>query len=232
MSLPEAYQRNCPKTSPVLHSLQNIFQIVDSTQDARFMSIRKLTQDLALARTVISGQNTLRLAAAGVSVALLIGGFGANSASALDKSSWSLPVAPDKNGLIHLLKPYRQPNSDYSAGHRGVDYRVAMNQQIFAPADGTIAFVGQVANRKLLTIRHDVGLISELEPVCALSPVGEVVRKGQLIATVCDDLSGYAWHCPDSCLHFSLRSDGKYLSPLALIGGMSPSRLLPLGHIG
>ena len=158
-------------------------------------------------------------------------GIGANSASAIDKQAWLLPISPDAKGQIHLLSPYRQPNSDYSAGHRGVDYRVALGEQIIAPADGIIAFAGQVANRQLMTIKHSEGLVSELEPVCALSPVGTRVELGQLIAHVCNDLPGYIWHCPEVCLHFSLRSNGRYLSPLALIGGLSPSRLLPLGRI-
>jgi murein DD-endopeptidase MepM/ murein hydrolase activator NlpD len=209
------------KTSPVVHSFQKIFRIFRSWQDARFVKIQKLTLDLASVR-----------AAAGVGVALSIGSFGVNSASAIDKTTWVLPVLPDKKGLVHLMNPYRQPNSDYSAGHRGVDYRVEIGQQIFAPADGTIAFAGQVANRKLLTIRHDLELVSELEPVCALLPVGTVVQVGQPIATACNDLPGYAWHCPDACVHFSLRISGKYISPLALIGGLNPSRLLPLGRIG
>jgi murein DD-endopeptidase MepM/ murein hydrolase activator NlpD len=195
------------------------------------MNIQMQTLDFASARAAIFKMTALRLSAAVVVVALSIVSFGANSASAIDKSTWILPFAPDKHGLIHLLNPYRQPNSDYSAGHRGVDYRVAIGQQIFAPADGTIAFAGQVANRKLLTIRHSGELVSELEPACALSPVGTVVRIGQPIATICNDLPGYVWHCPDTCVHFSLRSNGKYLSPLALIGGLSPSRLLPLGRI-
>ena len=196
------------------------------------MNIQMQTLDFASARAAIFRLTALRLSAAVVVVALSIVSFGANSASAIDKTTWILPFAPDKHGLIHLLNPYRQPNSDYSAGHRGVDYRVAIGEQIFAPADGTIAFAGQVANRKLLTIKHNLNLVSELEPVCALSAVGTVVRLGQAIATVCNDLPGYVWHCPDTCVHFSLRSNGKYLSPLALIGGLSPSRLLPLGRIG
>lgn len=189
------------------------------------------TFEFASARAAIFRPTLLRLAAVGIVVALSVSCFEANSASAIHKTAWILPVAPDKAGLIHLLNPYRQPNGDYSAGHRGVDYRVANGQQIFAPADGIIAFAGQVANRKLMTIKHDSELVTEFEPVCTMSPVGTVVRIGQAIATVCNDLPGYVWHCPDTCLHFSLRSNGKYLSPLALIGGLSPSRLQPLGRI-
>lgn len=142
-------------------------------------------------------------------------------------AAWQLPIAPDSKGLIHLLSPYRQPNSDYSAGHRGVDYRAPLATQVFSPSDGLIAFAGQVATRKLVTIKHDANLVTEFEPVCSQVDVGTEVRKGDPIGAICNDLSGYVWHCLEPCLHFSLRSDGKYLSPLVLIGGLSPSRLLP-----
>lgn len=148
-------------------------------------------------------------------------------ASEAPAAVWQLPLAPDSKGQIHLLAPYRQPNSDYSAGHRGVDYRAALNARVLAPADGQIAFAGQVVNRKLVTIKHGASLITEFEPVCALLDVGTAVKQGDLIGTVCNELPNYVWHCLEPCLHFSLRSQGKYLSPLALIGGLSPTRLLP-----
>lgn len=201
-------------------SFRNLANIFDSLCSLTF---RPIKSRFALA--------PLKFAAMAAAALIAICGPSDNSASAIDKTTWMLPIEPDQKGLIHLLNPYRQPNSDYSAGHRGVDYRVAIGQQIFAPADGTIAFAGQVANRKLLTIRHSGDLVSELEPACALSPVGTVVRIGQPIATICNDLPDYVWHCPDACLHFSLRREGRYLSPLALIGGLSPSRLLLLGRI-
>jgi len=36
-------------------------------------------------------------------------------------------------------------------------------------------------------------------------------------------------HCASACLHFGVRKDGGYLSPLALIGGIERAVLLPLG---
>lgn len=146
-------------------------------------------------------------------------------------TAWQLPIAPDSTGQIHLLNPYRQPNSDYSAGHRGVDYRASVSDIVLAPSDGVISFAGRVANRHLVTIKHPPNLITEFEPVCPLASLGSEVSKGQVIGVICDNLPNYDWHCLEPCLHFSLRSDGRYLSPLALIGGLSPSRLLPLGRI-
>jgi hypothetical protein len=54
-----------------------------------------------------------------------------------------------------------------------------------------------------------------------IGKVGKVVKvAGQVTIRV-------ASHCaPLLCLHFSLRHNGAYLSPLALIGGLKPSRLV------
>ena len=137
---------------------------------------------------------------------------------------WRMPL----DGPVQLARPYLQPTSDYSSGHRGVDLAVHLSQDIFAPADASVSFVGHLANRDLLTLRHEGGLVSEFEPACAIVKVGQLVQAGQPIAKVCDADPSYQQHCQAlRCLHFSLRLNGKYLSPLALIGGLSPTRLLP-----
>ena len=131
-----------------------------------------------------------------------------------------------------LVNPYLQPTSDYSAGHRGVDFEVSTNDPIFAPADGVLTFTGHLVDRDLITIAHTrlggSNLVSELEPVCTSLKIGSQVRKGVQIGAVCTPDPSYKRHCQAiQCLHFSMRLGGKYLSPLAFIGGLSPSRLLP-----
>jgi murein DD-endopeptidase MepM/ murein hydrolase activator NlpD len=139
--------------------------------------------------------------------------------------SFQPPLEPP----IKLINQYRQPNSDYSAGHRGVDYLVTMGQRVFAPADGQVWFSGKVVNRSLLSLSHAGGYLSEFEPLCSELKRGEVVFKGQEIGQVCKAEASYVPHCASAtCLHFSLRSFGSYLSPLVLIGELNPSRLLPL----
>ncbi len=146
-------------------------------------------------------------------------------ATAQEADEWATPF----DQPTQLVNEYRQPNSDYAAGHRGVDYLVSLNQPILAPADGEIRFVGLVVDRWLLTISHPNGQISEFEPACTDLSQGDRVTRGQPIAWVCEALPNYRQHCDQMrCLHFSLRQSGLYLSPLALIGGLNPSRLLPL----
>lgn len=127
-----------------------------------------------------------------------------------------------------LVRQYLQPASDYSSGHRGVDFEIEPGEPIIAPADGVVSVSRVIVNRGVLALKHGVGLVSELEPACSDLGVGVTVRKGEVIGWACKAGETYAQHCPsDACLHFSLRSNGRYLSPLALIGGLNPSRLLP-----
>jgi murein DD-endopeptidase MepM/ murein hydrolase activator NlpD len=136
---------------------------------------------------------------------------------------WQMPL----DGPVQLARPYLQPTSDYSSGHRGVDLAVHLSQDVLAPADATVSFVGHLVSRDVLTLSHDGGLVSEFEPACAVVKVGQLVRAGQPIAKACDADPTYQQHCQGlRCIHFSVRLNGKYLSPLALIGGLSPTRLL------
>ena len=137
---------------------------------------------------------------------------------------WRVPLTPP----VQLINHFFQPSSDYSAGHRGVDYQVSLGQEVFAPADGLVWFVGRVVNRGILSLKHGTGMLTEFEPICSSLVAGQAVVIGQAIGVVCDANPSYRQHCAASrCLHFSLRFEGRYLSPLALIGGLNPSRLLP-----
>lgn len=184
--------------------------------------------EFGLARVNDERMKVLRVTLVGFLVAFGLVGFGGFGGSASDADiaiaeAWTLPVSP-----AELINPYRQPNSDYSAGHRGVDYRVSLGQVVVAPASGRVAFVGKVVNRNLITISHDGGFKTEFEPVCSNLTKGDSVALGGLIGEVCDADVSYRQHCSAArCLHFSMRLGGEYLSPLAVIGGMSPSRLLP-----
>jgi murein DD-endopeptidase MepM/ murein hydrolase activator NlpD len=143
------------------------------------------------------------------------------------ESKWAMPLGPGETDGLQLIAAYRQPNSDYSAGHRGVDYLVQPGQTVFAPSDGQVSHVGKVVNRNLISLRHVGSIVTEYEPVCSDLSIGDRVTLGQPIGTVCSAPNNYN-HCKGkSCMHFSMRRDGAYLSPLALIGGLSPSRLLP-----
>jgi murein DD-endopeptidase MepM/ murein hydrolase activator NlpD len=139
-------------------------------------------------------------------------------------TTWNPPL----DTPIKLVNQYRQPNSDYSAGHRGVDYLVEAGQAVYAPFEGQIWFVGKVVDRFLVTMRHESGYVSEFEPVCTKHKQGDVLVAGQFLGQICEPEITYKRHCASAeCLHFSIRKDGAYLSPLVLLGGLNPSRLFP-----
>lgn len=127
-----------------------------------------------------------------------------------------------------LVNSYRQSETEYSEGHRGVDYQVELGQGVFAPSDGQVHFVGKVVNRQIISVAHDQNLLTSFEPVCSELQVGDTVSTGDLIGEVCEADQNYQPHCEDDfCLHFSVRRNGQYLSPLWLTGELAPSRLLP-----
>ena len=143
----------------------------------------------------------------------------------LPASPWNPPL----ESPVRLVNQYRQPNSDYSAGHRGVDYLVQPGQPVMAPADGAVWFAGRVAQRPVLSLQHQGGLLTEFEPVCSDLSAGEIVFAGQEIGRVCDADDDYREHCSTQrCMHFSVRLKGRYLSPLVFLGLANPSRLLPI----
>lgn len=143
--------------------------------------------------------------------------------------TWQPPLNPP----LQLINEYRQPNSDYSAGHRGVDYLTRLDQSVLAPADGQVLFARPIYNRGVLSINHGNGILTEFEPVCSDLLVGEIVFSGQEIGRICDADDSYPGHCGNQlCMHFSVRQNGRYLSPLVFLGLANPSRLLPIFKSG
>lgn len=144
------------------------------------------------------------------------------------------PRSPTQIGWLWPLTPrppvvrgFEPPARRWLAGHRGADLAAQPGQGVLAPADGVVAFVGQVAGRPVVSLRHDGGLRSTYEPVTGIRKPGSTVRAGELIGYLADQPG----HCaPAACLHWGavLDSDHAYVDPVALIGAQ-PIVLLPLG---
>ena len=136
--------------------------------------------------------------------------------------NWQVPL--DNPALV---RDFLQPSADWSAGHRGVDYLVTEGDSVVAPSSGVVRFTGQMVNRSVVSITHENGLISTLEPVCGTVLKGESVSTGQQVGLVCGN-EGYFSHCGVKlCLHFGIKTESGYLSPLYKLGELSPSRLKP-----
>ena len=122
-------------------------------------------------------------------------------------------------GSHQILRPFIAPATRYSAGHRGID--IATSGEVYAPASGTVHFAGFVVDREVLSIAHQGNILSSYEPVRSMLSVGDAVTRGQPIGTL------EPGHCSELCLHFGVRIDGQYVSPLLFLGGIPHSILLP-----
>jgi murein DD-endopeptidase MepM/ murein hydrolase activator NlpD len=123
-----------------------------------------------------------------------------------------------------VSRPFEAPQTQYSAGHRGIDIAAAPGTPVYAAAAGVVSFAGVVAGRPLLSIAHPGELVSSIEPVQALLANGEHVSAGQQVGMV-----AVGGHCSTACLHFGVRLHGQYVSPMLLLGGIPRAVLLPLG---
>jgi murein DD-endopeptidase MepM/ murein hydrolase activator NlpD len=132
-------------------------------------------------------------------------------------------VYPSSETIVS--RPFEPPAQNWLAGHRGVDFRGEIGQEVFATGTGTVVFADQLAGKGVVVISH--GLIrTTYEPVTAEVKVGELVNVGQLIGHLTPGVS----HCATTetvwCLHWGAIRNGKYLNPLLLL--YPRVRLLPL----
>jgi hypothetical protein len=130
---------------------------------------------------------------------------------------------------LEVINQYEAPLTEYGAGHRGIDLEAPIGTEVIAPVSGEISFSGQVGYRESITIMFGNSLKASLEPVCSELIEGTRVLAGEVIGNVCEPDISYQWHCEFTCLHFGSRTDTGYFSPLALLGVLAPSRLVPLG---
>ncbi len=118
---------------------------------------------------------------------------------------------------------FDRPASTWASGHRGVDIAADTGGEVLSPGPGVVTFAGTVVNRGVVTVAHDSGLVSSVEPVDAVVAVGDRVHAGDVLGTV----EARAWHCDTACIHWGVRLDGDYLNPLDALAGFGPVRLLP-----
>ena len=150
------------------------------------------------------------------------------------------PTATSRPRVIH---PFEKPAQRWSAGHRGVDLAVPVNdRRVYAPAPGKVVFSGTVVNRKVLVIAHPDGRRSTFEPMDEALPVGTTVAAGDVIGTIAGAADGSSERpyrrCSTLCLYWGVRQGGargdgsgktaEYINPMSLLGSKEPSILLPV----
>ena len=164
---------------------------------------------------------------------LLIAGIGATGPTAADLSgrpgspkpravtagTWSWPV----HGPI--LRGFDPPQTQYGAGHRGIDVAVAFGTVVRAPEAGSVGFAGKVGGHLFVTLDHGGGLESTYSWLSALLVhKGDTVARGQPIAT---SGSGH----PGSLvphLHLGVKAGDVYVDPLLYLGPIDVRDLIRL----
>ncbi|MDQ1128791.1 murein hydrolase activator EnvC [Microbacterium sp. SORGH_AS_0888] len=151
-------------------------------------------------------------------LAVAPGAGAADASAAADGASpaWDWPLRAPR-----IVRGYVRPPHPYGAGHRGIDL-TGTDDVVRAPADGVVAFAGDVAGRPVLTIDHGDGWVSSFEPVATAMRPGTAVLRGQQVGEI--TASG---HGAPGVLHLGARRDGEYVNPLLLLGGVPRAVLLP-----
>ena len=150
-------------------------------------------------------------------VLVLAGGSGARAAAEADSGTgYVLPLS----GPAPVLRGFELPPTPYAAGHRGVDLGSGARATVLAAGAGVVTFAGSVAGRGVVVIEHPDGVSTEYEPVASIVHAGQIVSRGDPIASVSGEHAGCP---PDACLHWGARRDGDYFDPMTL--------LHPLGRV-
>lgn len=151
--------------------------------------------------------------------------------------------SPTAESRPRVIRPFEKPTQRWSAGHRGVDLAVPVNdRRVYAPAPGKVVFSGTVVNRKVLVIAHPDGRRSTFEPMDEALPVGTTVAAGDVIGTIAGAADGNSERpyrrCSTLCLYWGVRQggargdgsgkDAEYINPMSLLGSKEPSILLPV----
>lgn len=135
-------------------------------------------------------------------------------------------------GDLEPHRKFRQPETNWGAGHRGVDYLVGDTETLVSPTASIVQFAGLVFGRPVVVLRHADGLSSEVEPACLAKDiaVGQSLKAGEPFASVC--FGSKDGHCGGVCLHWGVRTATRgYLSPERFTGELALSKLQPLGKV-
>jgi murein DD-endopeptidase MepM/ murein hydrolase activator NlpD len=138
--------------------------------------------------------------------------------------SWSWPL-DDPQNQHSVDRAFDLPDTDYSAGHRGIDLPGQVGEPVRAVARGRITFAGSVAGVGVVTVDHGQER-STYQPLRAGVKRGDTVAAGDALGR----LVGQGSHCPAACLHLGRLEAGSpsesYLDPLDRLATQSHVRLV------
>ncbi|MDF7663769.1 peptidoglycan DD-metalloendopeptidase family protein [Bifidobacterium sp. ESL0763] len=120
------------------------------------------------------------------------------------KAQFFWPVHP-----AVVIRRFDAPANRWGPGHRGVDLAAPEGTPLTAPTSGIISFVGLVAEKSVVSIRHG-RLTLTFEPAQTVLPPGTPLVKGAPFATV----AGISDHCTAICVHWGVKDSRRnYTDP-------------------
>ena len=145
----------------------------------------------------------------------------ANKSWAQPRPLWEFPLSPPPS----ITRGFEPPVHNWVPGHRGVDLRARTGQKVFAPTNGQVIYVSELAGRGVVVIKHGK-LRTTYEPVSSQLTLGDSVVRGDEIGRLKCGTS----HCCQAgqvrCLHWGLLRKTQYLNPLSKVN--LHVRLLPI----
>ncbi|NGN92655.1 M23 family metallopeptidase [Nocardioides sp. KC13] len=114
------------------------------------------------------------------------------AAEEMPQGEWPLAPQPE------IVRRFDPPDAPWAAGHRGVDLVGAPGAVVRAAMAGTVAFVGVIAGKPVVSVDHGATRTT-YEPVVATVAEGDPVAAGAALGR----LGVAGSHCfPGACLHW------------------------------
>ena len=130
---------------------------------------------------------------------------------------WTVPVASA------ISDGFRPPACRWCPGNRGIEFASTPGEVILAPLSGRVAFDGEVARKRYLTISVIVGGSTLNVTLGGLDPATPVRQRGSPVAR--SEVLGAA----DGPVHLGVRIGAEYVDPSRwLVGSPYAPVLLPL----
>ena len=119
-----------------------------------------------------------------------------------------------------VTEAFRPPKTQYSAGHRGVEYATTPGEPVRASAAGTVTFAGQVAGTLIVVVGHADRIRT------TYSGLGRIdVRPSQNVA------AGQPVGTAGATVYFGARAGTAYLDPQILLAPpRRRARLVPVSR--
>lgn len=128
--------------------------------------------------------------------------------------TWVAPLPGDRPVIWGYLPQVKRLSGAHI--HKGVDFAATFGEEILAPMDGVISYVGTINEIPIVVLTHHDQLLwrrTTYLPASTDLPIGSNVAQGEHFARVAP-----IFHCSRPCLHWGERVGTKYINPMKHLG--------------